>query len=96
MSQKDGLQKVRFEALVEARDGEGSPMQNIRRQLNGMRQFAVPVIDDHQSSSTIILARSCEGKSCNLGLRERKRPGLWEPARRAADPLARRRNFDTT
>lgn len=47
MLQKDGLQKVRFEALVETRDGEASSMQNIRRQLNGMRQFAVPVIDDH-------------------------------------------------
>jgi len=47
MLQKDGLQKVRFEAFVEARDGEASSTQNIRRQLNGMRQFAVPVIDQH-------------------------------------------------
>jgi 8-oxo-dGTP pyrophosphatase MutT (NUDIX family) len=47
MLQKDGLQKVRFEALVETRDGEGSSMQHIRRQLNGMRQFAVPLIEDH-------------------------------------------------
>ncbi|MGA9541998.1 MAG: NUDIX domain-containing protein [Candidatus Sulfotelmatobacter sp.] len=45
--QKDGLQKVRFEAFVEARDGEASSMQNLRRQLNAMRQVAVPVIEDH-------------------------------------------------
>src|SRR5271168_1189472 len=32
MLQKDGLQKVRFEAFVEARDGEASSTQNIRRQ----------------------------------------------------------------
>ena len=47
MVQKDGLQKVRFEAFVEARGEEASSMQNIRRQLNAMRQFAVPVVDDH-------------------------------------------------
>lgn len=47
MLQKDGLKKVRFEALVETRDREASSMQHIRRQLKGMRQFAVPVIDDH-------------------------------------------------
>jgi 8-oxo-dGTP pyrophosphatase MutT (NUDIX family) len=46
MLQKDGLQKVRFEAFAEARDGEDSSMQNLRRQLNRMRQFAVPVVDD--------------------------------------------------
>jgi 8-oxo-dGTP pyrophosphatase MutT (NUDIX family) len=46
MLQKDGLQKVRFEAFAEAHDGEDSSMQNLRRQLNRMRQFAVPVVDD--------------------------------------------------
>jgi 8-oxo-dGTP pyrophosphatase MutT (NUDIX family) len=45
--QKDGLQKVRFEAFAEAAGGEALFMQNIRRQLNGMRQFAVPVVDNH-------------------------------------------------
>jgi len=49
MLQKDGLQKVRFEAFVEAPDRESSFMQNIRRQLNGMRQFAVPSVDDRSS-----------------------------------------------
>ncbi len=53
LSQKDGLQKVRFEALVEAPYGQASPMQNIRRQLNGTRQFAVPVIDDHRDNHRI-------------------------------------------
>jgi 8-oxo-dGTP pyrophosphatase MutT (NUDIX family) len=43
--QKDGLQKVRFEAFAEAAGEEALFMQNIRRQLNGMRQFAVPVVD---------------------------------------------------
>lgn len=47
MLQKDGLQKVRFEAFVDARDREASSMQNIRRQLNAMRQFAVPIVEDH-------------------------------------------------
>jgi 8-oxo-dGTP pyrophosphatase MutT (NUDIX family) len=47
MLQKDGLQRVRFEAVVEARGGEASFVQNIRRQLNGMRQFAVPAVDSH-------------------------------------------------
>jgi 8-oxo-dGTP pyrophosphatase MutT (NUDIX family) len=47
MMQKDGLQKVRFEAFVEARGGEVSFMQNIRRQLNAMRRFAVPIVEDH-------------------------------------------------
>jgi 8-oxo-dGTP pyrophosphatase MutT (NUDIX family) len=46
MLQQDGLRRVRFEAFVEARDGEASHIQNIRRRLNGMR-LAVPVIDDH-------------------------------------------------
>jgi 8-oxo-dGTP pyrophosphatase MutT (NUDIX family) len=45
--QKDGLQKVRFEAFAEARDGEASSMQKIRRELNAMRQFAVPIVDSH-------------------------------------------------
>ncbi len=47
VSQKDGLQKVRFEACVEARGGEASFMQNIRRQLNAMRQCSVPIVEDH-------------------------------------------------
>jgi 8-oxo-dGTP pyrophosphatase MutT (NUDIX family) len=46
--QKDGLQKVRFEAFAETRDGEASStVRNLQRQLNAMRQFAVPVIDNH-------------------------------------------------
>ena len=43
--QTDGLQRVRFEAFTEAPGVEASFMQNIRRQLNGTRQFAVPVVD---------------------------------------------------
>ena len=46
LPEKDGLQKVRFEAFVEARHGEASSLQNIRRQLNAMRQLAAPVVDD--------------------------------------------------
>jgi 8-oxo-dGTP pyrophosphatase MutT (NUDIX family) len=44
--QKDGLQKVQFEAFVEARGQEASFMQHIRLQLTGMRQFAVPIVDN--------------------------------------------------
>jgi 8-oxo-dGTP pyrophosphatase MutT (NUDIX family) len=43
--QNDGLQKVQFEAFVEARGREASFMQHIRLQLSGMRQFAVPIVD---------------------------------------------------
>jgi 8-oxo-dGTP pyrophosphatase MutT (NUDIX family) len=45
--QTDGLQKVRFEAFAGAAGGEALFTQNIRRRLNGMRQFAVPVVDNH-------------------------------------------------
>lgn len=55
MLQKDGLQKVRFEAPVETRDGKASSMQSIRRRLNGMRQFAEPVMEDY-----FIADHSCE------------------------------------
>jgi 8-oxo-dGTP pyrophosphatase MutT (NUDIX family) len=47
MSQTDGLRKVRFEAFVEGAGGEVLLVQSIRRQLSGMRQFAVPVVDTH-------------------------------------------------
>jgi 8-oxo-dGTP pyrophosphatase MutT (NUDIX family) len=43
--QKDGLQKVQFEAFVETRGREASFMRHIRVQLSGMRQFAVPIVD---------------------------------------------------
>src|ERR1700683_5471211 len=43
--QTDGLQRVRFEAFTEAPGVEASFMQNNRRQPNGTRQFAVPVVD---------------------------------------------------
>ena len=42
---RDALQKVQFEALMETR--EASFLQRIRRQLHGMRQVAVPALDDH-------------------------------------------------
>jgi 8-oxo-dGTP pyrophosphatase MutT (NUDIX family) len=41
---KDGLQKVQFEAYMETR--EASFLQRIRRQLHGMRQVDVPMLDD--------------------------------------------------
>ncbi len=41
----DALQKVQFEAFMETR--EASFLQRIRRQLHGMRQFSVPMLDDH-------------------------------------------------
>jgi 8-oxo-dGTP pyrophosphatase MutT (NUDIX family) len=41
---KDGLQKVQFEAFMETR--EASFLQRIRRQLHGMRQVDVPMLDD--------------------------------------------------
>jgi 8-oxo-dGTP pyrophosphatase MutT (NUDIX family) len=47
MSQTDGLRKVRFEAFVEGTGGDVLLVQNIRRQLSGMRQFAVPIVDTH-------------------------------------------------
>jgi 8-oxo-dGTP pyrophosphatase MutT (NUDIX family) len=47
MPQKDGLQKVQFEAFAESRSGEASLVQNVRRQLSGMRRFAVPAVDTH-------------------------------------------------
>ena len=42
---KDALQKVQFEAFMETR--EASFLQHIRRQLHGMRQLDVPMLDDH-------------------------------------------------
>ena len=42
---KDGLQKVQFEAYMETR--EASFLQHIRRQLHGMRQLDLPMLDDH-------------------------------------------------
>ncbi len=45
-SQKDALRRVQFEACAEAGGMEAS-MQNIRRQLSRMRQFAVPIVDAH-------------------------------------------------
>jgi 8-oxo-dGTP pyrophosphatase MutT (NUDIX family) len=41
---KDALQKVQFEAFMETR--EASLLQRIRRQLHGMRQFDVAMLDD--------------------------------------------------
>jgi 8-oxo-dGTP pyrophosphatase MutT (NUDIX family) len=44
MTLKDALQKVQFEAFMETR--EASFLQRIRRQLHGMRQLDVPMLDD--------------------------------------------------
>jgi 8-oxo-dGTP pyrophosphatase MutT (NUDIX family) len=44
--QKDALQKVQIEAFAEARGREASFMPLIRRRLDGIRQFVVP-IEDH-------------------------------------------------
>jgi 8-oxo-dGTP pyrophosphatase MutT (NUDIX family) len=41
---RDGLQKVQFEAFMETR--EASFLQRIRRQLHGMRQVDVPMLDE--------------------------------------------------
>lgn len=78
MLQKDGLQKVRFEAFAEACDGEASSIQNIQRRLNGMRQFAVPVIDHH--SPEILPREILRGDVLQFGpAREKKTKAL--PAR---------------
>ncbi len=45
-SGEDALRRVRFEACAEA-GGSEAAMQNIRRQLSRMRQFAVPLVDAH-------------------------------------------------
>lgn len=78
MLQRDGLRKVRFEAFAEACDGEASSIQNIQRQLNGMRQFAVPVIDHH--SPEILPREILRGDVLQFGpAREKKTKAL--PAR---------------
>jgi 8-oxo-dGTP pyrophosphatase MutT (NUDIX family) len=47
-SQKDALQKVRFDfAEVYSRAEQTRSMPDIRRQLGGMRQSAAPVVDAH-------------------------------------------------
>ncbi len=43
--QQDALQKVQFEAFLEARDREASFMRHIHSQLGGMRRFALPIVD---------------------------------------------------
>jgi 8-oxo-dGTP pyrophosphatase MutT (NUDIX family) len=45
--QKDALQRVQFEPSGEARGRDSSYEQRIRRQLSGIRQFAVPIVDSH-------------------------------------------------
>jgi 8-oxo-dGTP pyrophosphatase MutT (NUDIX family) len=66
---KDGLQKVQFEAFIETR--EASFLQRIRRQLHGMRQFAVPMLDDHsrefQRGEVLQFDRAREKKAKALG-----------------------------
>jgi 8-oxo-dGTP pyrophosphatase MutT (NUDIX family) len=73
---EDALRKVQFEAFAEDRSRQASFMQHVRRQLSGMRQFAVPIVDSH--SREVLPSQVLQFDSA----RERKANALGTGAKR--------------